>query len=139
MDKKKLANSIKNIVKQVIKENLEAAPDPNELKKEVFNGLKGLFTSLKGEYGIKMDEFANICTSILAKYTSDHMNENNPAPAPSPGTSPSPSIAPGKPSTKPGPRRPLTPPKTAPETAPKAGKEKEIINKIENRFKSLTK
>lgn len=137
MDKKKLANSIKNIVKQVIKENLEAAPDPNELKTEVFNGLKGLFASLKGEYGIKMDEFANICTSILAKYTSDHMNENNPAPSPSPGTSPSPTIAPGKPKEKPGEREPLFPGKDNPDTKPKA--EANVIKKIENRFKSLTK
>jgi hypothetical protein len=137
MDKKKLANSIKNIVKQVIKENLEAAPDPNEVKAEVFNGLKGLYNSIKGEYGIKMDEFANICTSILAKYTSDHMNENNPAPAPSPGTSPNPTIAPTKPGTKPGPREPLFPDKDNPDTKPKA--EKSVINKIEQRFKSLTK
>jgi len=137
MDKKKLANSIKNIVKQVIKENLEAAPDPNEVKAEVLNGLKGLYNSIKGEYGIKMDEFANICTSILAKYTSDHMNENNPAPAPSPGTSPNPTIAPTKPGTKPGPREPLFPDKDNPDTKPKA--EKSVINKIEQRFKSLTK
>lgn len=138
MDKKKLANSIKNIVKQVIKENLEAAaPAPNEVKIEVFNGLKGLYNSIKGEYGIKMDEFANICTSILAKYTSDHMNENNPAPAPSPGTSPNPTIAPTKPGTKPGPREPLFPDKDNPDTKPKA--EKSVINKIEQRFKSLTK
>lgn len=137
MDKRKLANSIKNIVKQVIKENLEAAPAPNELKTEVFNGLKGLYNSLKGEYGIKMDEFANIAVHILAKHTSDHMNENNPAPAPSPGTSPSPTIAPGKPKEKPGPREPLFPDKDNPDTKPKA--EANVIKKIENRFKSLTK
>lgn len=137
MDKRKLANSIKNIVKQVIKENLETEPAPNELKKEVFNGLKGLYNSLKGEYGIKMDEFANIAVHILAKHTSDHMNENNPAPAPSPGTTPAPTIAPGKPGTKPGPREPLFPDKDNPDTKPKA--ETNVIKKIENRFKSLTK
>ena len=137
MNKKTLASSIRKIVKQVIIENLETEPAPNELKTEVFNGLKGLYNSLKGEYGIKMDEFANICTSILAKHTSDHMNENNPKPAPSPGTTPAPTITPGKPGTKPGPREPLFPDKDNPDTRPKA--ETNVIKKIENRFKSLTK
>lgn len=138
---KKLVKNIKTIINQVVKENLEAAAEPNDIKKEVETGLKGLLKSLKDEYGITTAEFANITVALLAKYTTDHMNENNPkpAPAPSPGTSPSPGIAPGKPAQRPGPRRPLTPPHTTPSEKPKAGSEQRIVAKIEDRFKSLTK
>lgn len=137
MNKQQLAKSIKKIVKQVIIENLETEPAPNELKQEVVRGLRGLFSSIKSEYGIKIDEFANIVVAVLAKHTSDHMNENKPAPAPSPGTSPNPTIAPGKPREKPGEREPLFPDRDNPDTKPKA--ESNVIKKIENRFKALTK
>lgn len=136
MNKKLLINNIKHIINQVVKENLEAAP--NDIKQEVKVGLKGLFESLKDEFGITFAEFANISCALLAKYTSDHMNENNPKPAPTPSPKPGPSTLPGKPAPRPGPREPLFPPDDNPDTKPKAKlKESDIIKKIEQRFNTL--
>lgn len=135
---KKLSNSIKRIIKQVIQENL-AEPEENNIKDEVILKIKTSFKELQQEHKITLSEFANIVVSMLAKYTTDHMNENNPKPTPTPSPNPGPGIAPGKPAQRPGPRRPLTPPHTTPSKKPKANSEQQILSKIENRFKSLTK
>ncbi len=140
MDKKSLALNIKNIIKQVIKENYETPDEPNPVESEqrIKDGLKALASEVKAEYGTSINQFANLTVSILSKYVDNNMNENNPAPAPKPSPAPGPGIAPGKPKEKEGPREPLFPPDDNPDTKPKAKlKESDIINKIEQRFNKL--
>lgn len=138
---KNLIQNIKNIIKQVVKENLEMPEEPNpaESEQRIKDGLKSLASEVKSEYGTTINQFANLTVSLLSKYVDNNVNENNPKPAPAPSPSPGPGIAPGKPTQRPGPRRPLTPPHTTPSEKPKAGSEQSIVNKIEDRFKSLTK
>lgn len=135
MNKKILINNIRKI----IKENMET--EDNSMV-TIKRGLIKLFDNVRYQYGLNLNDFANACTTILAKYITNNVNENQPKPTPKPSTPGLPTIAPGKPTTKPGPRRPLTPPKTAPQTRPKAKNnisesENNILNKIESRFKKL--
>ena len=85
MNKVKISD-IKKIIKSVIKENLET--EPNDVKTEIKNGIKGLFSSLKDEYKLSFPEFANIVCFMLSKYQDGKMNENNPKPAPAPSPGP---------------------------------------------------
>ena len=135
MNKVKISD-IKKIIKSVIKENLET--EPNDVKTEIKNGIKGLFSSLKDEYKLSFPEFANIVCFMLSKYQDGKMNENNPKPAPAPSPGPGPSTLPGKPAPNPGPRRPLVPPHTIPNPTKKP-KAEGMLEKITQRYKKLKK
>ena len=61
--------------------------------------------------------------------------ENEPKPSPA-RPQREPQVVPKEPGTRPKRRRTLTPPKTAPDTKPKAS-EKDLLKKIEDRYKTL--
>ena len=111
MNKKILINNIKKIIEKNLKENMET--EDNSMV-TIKRGLVKLFDDVRHQYGLNLNDFANACTTILAKYITNNVNENQPKPSPS--TPGAPVITPDKPKNpiKPGKREPLLPPGVTP-------------------------
>ena len=129
MTKNQLRETLRNIIRQELAENLTIKGKTVKTYKQ--NGDKS--------YAVMYDDNTK-GTIMVSDKEWDKLNnasklaENNPAPS-KPRETPGPTIAPGKPTEKPGPRRPLGNPDVKPK--PKATmKEADMLAQIIKRFKS---
>ena len=158
MDKKKLLETVRRVIKETISEKKYPVAGENgyirvsQLKKgdvlggsglEVVNITSGATTpSGKIEVTVKDPKTGKQLTKVWGKSTTVRLKDKTDeaaTPAPSkPKEKPGPAVAPGKPGEKQKPRRPLGNPSVKP--APKASmKEAEMLDKIVKRFRSAKK
>ena len=158
MDKKKLLETVRRVIKETIEEKKYPVAGENgyirvsQLKKgdvlggsglEIVDMSSGAMTpSGKIEVTVRDPKTGKELTKLWGKSTTVKLKaktDEAAAPAPSkPTEKPGPAVAPGKPGEKPKPRRPLGNPDVKP--APKASmKEAEMLDKIVKRFRSAKK
>lgn len=159
MDKKKLLETVRRVIKETIEEKKYPVAGENgwirvsQLKKgdvlgasglEIINITSGAMTpSGKVEVTVKDPKTGKQLTKVWGKSTTVKLKPKTEAAAPAPSKpkeTPGPAVAPGKPGEKPKPRRPLGNPDVKP--APKAKatmSEAEMLDKIVKRFKSAKK